>query len=341
MKKWNYTKGLHDLGNSVYAYLQPDGSWGWSNAGLVVDGDSSLLVDTLFDLTLTQTMLDAMRAATPAAASIDLLINTHANGDHCYGNELVRGAEIIASKAAAEEMHENRPERLAQMLKAAPNMGELGEYLTEILGSFTFDGITVTLPTRTFEKRLDIKVGDKEVSLIEVGPAHTKGDVLVYVPGDRTIFTGDILFIDGTPVLWAGPIANWIKACDLMLAMDVETIVPGHGPITDTHGVEVVKGYLQYIQAEARKRYDAGMSAVEAANDIALSDYASWEDAERIVVNVNTLYREFSGGALPANVAELFAPMAKLAKRRKPVQGLIQTRAEGVGNATVSGSLLG
>ena len=50
MPKWNYTKGLHDLGNDIYVYLLPDGSWGWSNAGLVVDGGQSLLVDTLFDL---------------------------------------------------------------------------------------------------------------------------------------------------------------------------------------------------------------------------------------------------------------------------------------------------
>ncbi len=84
-----YTKGLHDLGNGLWAYLQPDGGWGWSNAGLIVDGDRSLLVDTLFDLKLTREMLDAMRRAVPAAQSIETLVNTHANGDHCFGNQLV------------------------------------------------------------------------------------------------------------------------------------------------------------------------------------------------------------------------------------------------------------
>ena len=92
-----YTKGLHELGNGLYAWLQPDGGWGWSNAGLVVDGDRSLLVDTLFDLKLTREMLAAMRARHAAAARIDTLVNTHANGDHCYGNQLVAGARIIAS----------------------------------------------------------------------------------------------------------------------------------------------------------------------------------------------------------------------------------------------------
>ncbi len=89
--KFAYTKGLQDLGNGCYAYLQPDGSWGWSNAGLVVDSGESLLVDTLFDLKLTREMLDAMRRAEPkAAATIGTLVNTHSNGDHCFGNRAGR-----------------------------------------------------------------------------------------------------------------------------------------------------------------------------------------------------------------------------------------------------------
>ena len=115
---WAFEKGLVDIGNGHFAYLQPDGSWGWSNAGLVVDGDQSLLVDTLFDVPLTQTMLDTMRDATPAAAHIDRVVNTHANGDHCHGNELVADAEIISSKATAEEMEELPPAVLAGIVAA-------------------------------------------------------------------------------------------------------------------------------------------------------------------------------------------------------------------------------
>ncbi|WP_163592847.1 MBL fold metallo-hydrolase, partial [Klebsiella pneumoniae] len=79
-----------------FAYLQPDGSWGWSNAGLIADRGQTLLVDTLYDLKLTREMLDTMRASVPAANSIGTLVNTHSNADHTFGNQLVEGAQIIA-----------------------------------------------------------------------------------------------------------------------------------------------------------------------------------------------------------------------------------------------------
>ena len=179
--RWSYAKGVHEVGNGVYAYLQPDGSWGWSNAGLVVDGDRSLLVDTLFDLALTREMLAALRDAAPrATARFDTLVNTHANGDHCHGNELVEGAEIIASAAAAEEMAAEGPEVLAAFKKAAPQMGAAGEFFLEAFGPFEFEGIAKTLPTRTFTGELSLAVGDRRVDLVEVGPCHTRGDVLVH-----------------------------------------------------------------------------------------------------------------------------------------------------------------
>src|SRR5258707_11655718 len=77
MSKWAFTKGLHDLGNGCFAWLQPDGSWGYSNAGLIVDGKDTLLVDTLFDLKLTREMLSGMRKAVPQAEKIGTLFNTH------------------------------------------------------------------------------------------------------------------------------------------------------------------------------------------------------------------------------------------------------------------------
>jgi cyclase len=306
-------EGLQELSDSSYAWLAPNGSWGWSNAGLIVDGDQSLLVDTLYDLHLTAQMLAAMRTAEPCTAAIDTLVNTHANGDHCHGNELVDGAQIIASVASAAEMNELPAEAMAGIMEMAKDMGPVGEYFLHCFGQFQFQGIRHTPPTRTFEGSLDLKVGDKPVHLIEVGPAHTRGDVLVHSPADRAVFTGDILFIEGTPIMWEGPVGNWIKACRLIEALDVEHIVPGHGPITNKAGVIKVREYLEYVRDQAKLRYDAGLTAFEAAQDIHLAEYASWSEPERIAVNVDSLYREFSHNQTNTDIMELFTQMAQLA----------------------------
>jgi len=316
--RFAYRRGLHDLGSGGYAYLQPDGSWGWSNAGLIVDAGESLLVDTLFDLCLTREMLAAMRAAEPrATARIGTLVNTHSNGDHTFGNALVEGAEIVATAACADEMAREGPGALLAFQRRAPELGALGAYALHCFGAFRFDDIEVRLPTRRFSGRLELRVGSKRVELLEVGPAHTRGDLLVHVPADRVVFTGDILFIEGTPIVWAGPVERWIQACRRIEAMDVEVVVPGHGPITDRRGAAAVRGYLEYVRAEARRRYDAGLSARDAALDIALGDYSAWGDAERIAVNVATLYREFSGDTKPADVVALFERMSEIYRQRR------------------------
>lgn len=305
---------LIELSDGCLAYVQPDGSWGWSNAGLVVGDGASLLVDTLFDRQLTQQMLDALTPFT-RSAPIRSLVNTHANGDHCYGNELVAGAEIIASTAAAHEMTEVPPEMLAA-LNTAP--GEIGELFRSFFGAFEFADITMKFPTRTFDVRLDIEVGGRAIELIEVGPAHTRGDVIAYVPDARTVYTGDVLFIGGTPIVWAGPLSNWISACDLMLGMDIDTVVPGHGPVTDKQGIVQVRDYLSFIEQGAAARYESGMDAFDAARDIAQemsatgSSFARWGEAGRISVNVETAYRSLNPNHQSPDVVEQFRRMARI-----------------------------
>ncbi len=300
MARWQYTKGLHELGNGHFAWLLPDGSWGWSNAGLVEDGGQTLLVDTLFDLHYTREMLAAMRAAVPAARSIGALVNTHANADHFFGNQLLEGTRIIASKACAEDMFLRPPEQYATWQKEWPNMGLAGRFWHEVMGSrFDFSGIRVVPPTETFTGEMTLAVGAKEVRLIEVGPAHTRGDVVVYVPQDKVLYTGDMLFNGAHPAIWAGPTTNWIAACDRMLTWDLDIVVPGHGAITDKSGIREFRDYLAYVLAQSRRCHEAGMDFVTAADAISLDPWAHYAEDERLVLNVYACYREL--GAIPAD----------------------------------------
>jgi 2-keto-4-pentenoate hydratase/2-oxohepta-3-ene-1,7-dioic acid hydratase in catechol pathway/glyoxylase-like metal-dependent hydrolase (beta-lactamase superfamily II) len=297
-----YTRGLHEVGDRVWAWLLPDGGYGWSNAGLVAGDGASLLVDTLFDLPLTREMLAAMAPLTDRAPITDALI-THSNGDHTHGNELLDAAvRIIAAAGTAEEIaHGMAPEMLV-MTQTADLGPAATPYLRERFGPFDFGGITLRNADQTFDDRLTIEVGGREVHLLDLGPAHTAADSVVHVPDAGVLFAGDLLFIGCTPIVWAGPIANWVAACDAMLALDAPTVVPGHGPITDADGIRAVRGYLVHVAEQADAAHRQGKSFVEAADTIDLAEYASWLDAERVVVNVYQRYRELDSATpqLPA-----------------------------------------
>jgi glyoxylase-like metal-dependent hydrolase (beta-lactamase superfamily II)/predicted TIM-barrel fold metal-dependent hydrolase len=316
-----FTLGLHELARGVYAYLQPDGGWSLSNAGLIVDGDSSLLVDTLFDLPLTASMLREMRRAEPVATkTIDTLVNTHANPDHTNGNILVKEAEIIASSATARGIRRMPPEGLAAAVRQArkdASTKPAARFMVDVFGRFQLDGIEACFPTREFEKQLSLRVGDTTVELLDLGPAHTDSDVVVYVPAAKVVFTGDILFIGSHPIMWSGPVENWLRACERILAMDVDFVVPGHGPITDKAGVRAVHEYFSRVAARAKDAFSAGVPSAVAARDIASelegSNYARWKDAERLVVTVSSIYRELSGTATAPVPGAAFADMAALA----------------------------
>jgi 2-keto-4-pentenoate hydratase/2-oxohepta-3-ene-1,7-dioic acid hydratase in catechol pathway/glyoxylase-like metal-dependent hydrolase (beta-lactamase superfamily II) len=306
-----YVRGLHNVGERVWAWTLPDGGYGWSNAGLVTGDGASLLVDTLFDLHLTREMLAVMKSVTDDAPITDAVI-THSNGDHTHGNQLLGDSvRIIAAKGTAEEVaHGMAPEMLAMTQVA--DLGPVATpYARQRFGSFDFSGITLRNADQTFEREISIDVGGRHVKVFDLGPAHTAADAVVHVPDAGVLFAGDLLFIGCTPIVWAGPIANWVAACDRMITLDAPTVVPGHGPVTDPDGIRAVRGYLVHVAGQAEAAYRQGLSLTEAADSIDLGEYADWLDAERVVVNIYQRYRE-----LDPNMPEL------------PVMALLTMQAE-------------
>ncbi len=311
-----YTRGLHQVGDRVWAWTLPDGGYGWSNAGLIAGTGAALLVDTLFDLALTREMLTAMRPITESAPITDAVI-THSNGDHTHGNQLLDASvRIIAARGTAEEIeHGMAPEMLAMAQTA--NLGPVATpYTRERFGHFDFSNITLRNADQTFERSLCVDVGGRRIDVLNLGPAHTAADSVVHVPDAGVLFGGDLLFIGCTPIVWAGPIANWVAACDAMIALDAPTVVPGHGPVTDPDGIRAVRGYLVHVADQAEAAYRRGLSWAEAADTIDLGEYATWLDAERVVVNVYQRYRELDPQTPQLEVMALLVMQAEwLAKR--------------------------
>ncbi|MBZ5622082.1 MAG: MBL fold metallo-hydrolase [Acidobacteriia bacterium] len=309
-----YGGGLHPLGQDVLAWLTPNGGWGESNAALISGHGASLLVDTLWDLPRTAAMLAAFQPKLESAP-IRQLVNTHSDGDHWFGNELVGADEIISTRAAARNMRRHGPGQLTflhavssvfRAMSYAPipkrrDWRAAADYFDGILRPFDFSMIRPERPTSTFSGKLQLNVGGREVQLIDVGPAHTSGDLIVHLPDDRMVFAGDILFLGMTPVLWDGSARNWIKACERILALKADTVLPGHGPVTDLAGVDGVRRYWQFLRSAVRLHFEKGRPATWAAQHIVRSDqflkqpFAKWDGQERIVINVHAIYRRLLG----------------------------------------------
>jgi glyoxylase-like metal-dependent hydrolase (beta-lactamase superfamily II) len=335
-----YAGGLREVAPGVHAWLQPNGTWGESNACLVVGDGASLLVDTLWDVRLTARMLDAMRPLTERAP-IRTVVNTHSDGDHWWGNQLVAGAEIVATEAAVAVMAEQSPAemirfgRLGASLRLAgrlrvpyprrDDVRAMGRFVAGVLAPFRFDDVRLTPPSRTFRGELALEVGGRELRLVEVGPAHTAGDLIVHVPDARTAIAADVLFIGVTPVMWTGPVAGWLAALERLLATGAETFVPGHGPVCGAAEIERLAAYWRWLEPAALRRLEAGAAAPAVARELVLGGeleehgFGDWLHPERAVINARTIdahRRGSSGLPGPRDYIDAFTRMALLARDR-------------------------
>jgi glyoxylase-like metal-dependent hydrolase (beta-lactamase superfamily II) len=300
---------LREIGTDVYACLQPDRGLGWSNSGLVNRG-GGLVVDTFWDLPHTRELLATYGRVWRRPAG--RLVNTHHNGDHCWGNQLLSGAEIIGHRLCAASFGKERPEAM-QSLKRAAGMGPLAEF-ARALEPYDFTGVELTPPTTLFDERLDLELDGMRAELLYVGPAHTAGDVIVHLPEPRIVFAGDVLFRLCTPIGWEGTFASWTAALDRIVALDPQVVVPGHGPLCGVEGPIEMKAYLAYVRSEAAPLFERGLTVLDAAKRIDLGPYAGWTEPERLVFNVARAYRELRGEPYdaPIEMRELFRDMMEL-----------------------------
>lgn len=344
----HYAGGLHEIAPSTWAWLQPNGDLGESNAGFVADSDHVLLVDTLWDLRLTQRMLDVASAA--GIAMPEAVFNTHSDGDHCWGNQLLPDAEIISSAAAKKLMTLDTPAEMRRMQRGGQVLGAIGRLPLPVVGSldvpklprlplremgglmtpFDWSDVYLTLPTRTFDESLSLAVGERAVELLMVGPAHTGGDSIAWVPDVSVCFAADILFIGCTPITWAGPVTGWLRALDTLAGLGAETYVPGHGSVCGPAEVALLREYFEWVAAEGVVQLERGTGPAHAARKLLLSDefeslpWAVWEDPSRLVVTLHTEQYVRDGGkghlvgaGRSRAVVQMQRTKADLARRRK------------------------
>jgi cyclase len=307
---------LEEIAKDVYACMQPDQGLGWSNSGFINRG-GGLVIDTFWDLPHTRELIETYKRVW--REPVRKVVNTHSNGDHCWGNQLFEDAEIIGHRLCAEAFNKERPQILEMLRNATASPDPAIASLAGKLAAWDFSGITPTPPTTLIEDRLDLDFDGIAAQLIYVGPAHTSGDVIIHLPDQHIVFTGDILFRLCTPIGWDGTFAGWIRALDFIIELAPEVIVPGHGPMCGAEGAREMKDYLIYVRREARSCFDAGLSFFEAAKKIELGTFAGWTEPERILFSLERAYREFRGEPFdtPVDATGLFRAMYELEEFRK------------------------
>src|SRR5499427_5510134 len=253
---------LRQLARDVYACLQPDRGLGTSNSGLV-DRAGGLVVDTFWDLPHTRRLIETYARVWHGPAR--RVVNTHRNGDHCWGNQLFPDAEIIGHRLCAEQFGIENPAMMQALRNAAGSANPAVAAMAAQLADWDFSGIELRPPTRLVDDRLELDLDGITAHLVWVGPAHTAGDLLVHLPRERVVFTGDVLFRLCTPIGWEGTQAQWEHALDAIVALDPAVVVPGHGPLCGVEGPREMQAYLRYVRAEARQSFDAGLPALDAA----------------------------------------------------------------------------
>jgi cyclase len=288
--------GLQEVATNTYAYLQYDGSWGISNAGFLEGEDGLLVIDATLVASMAQAFIDQIRRVSPKP--FRHLVNTHSHPDHTGGNRLFTGAEIISHRICREEMVRGlaRPPSPPGAAPPGPMAAMRTPAMDRMFQQISDDPDRyIALPTVTYEDSLSLLYGDTEVQLLYYGPAHTFGDTLVYIPESRVLFAGDVAFFYSMPLAAAGKIGSWIKVIDRIRDMDVDLIVPGHGPTGGKQELEDEREYFEFVTEQTRSCFERGMSPEEAVKAIDLGPYKEWLDAERIIANIGVAYRELRG----------------------------------------------
>ena len=270
---------IQEVSDGIYAYLQPDGSWGLNNAGFIVGKNSVTVIDTCFTEARTKAFLEAVHTVT--TLPLRTLLNTHHHGDHTHGNYLLPGATIIAHRLCREMVIETGLRTLHPLFPTVE-----------------WGNLELAPPVVTFEDRLDVYVDDLRVELIFVGPAHTTNDILVWVPERSVLYSGDLLFNQGTPFVAMGSIAGSLRALETLRGLGAKTIVPGHGPVCGLEVVDDMVAYLRFVQELARESFGANMSPLEAARQADLGRFAGWHDTERLAGNMHRAFSEIKGQPL-------------------------------------------
>ncbi|MFJ9153335.1 MBL fold metallo-hydrolase [Streptomyces sp. NPDC102270] len=294
MRTFTGEPGMEEIGDGVHAFLQPDGGWCLNNAGLIVSAYGPVLIDTA--ATRARAGLLRELAVKAAGAPPRLIVNTHAHGDHTFGNFVFPEALVLAHEGTRREA------------------ARVGLHLTGLWPDVDWGGVELVLPQLTFTGPMTLQLGSHVAELHSFGPAHSGRDTVVWLPGERVLFTGDLIMSGVTPFVLTGSVRGLRAAVTALRKLDPLTVVPGHGPVGGPELLDATERYLDWLTELARTGAAMGLTPLEAARKADRGAFPGLLDSERLAPNLHRAYEELRGGSRqpPAEVDMLFADMVDL-----------------------------
>jgi len=265
-----------------------------ANAGIVINDEDVLLVDSHISPAAADALLEDLRTITDKP--VRYVANTHWHFDHAHGNQVYPAdVEIISHEASRAAIAAGRsksgrsydlfmgpiPDRIAEMettldtLTDASARDELETGLERLKTYYAqIQEVVPTPPNTTLSERLTLFRGGREIRFLFFGRAHTEGDLVVYLPGDGVLLTGDML-TEGLPYMGDGYVNEWIETLEHLKALDFDWIIPGHGsPYQDRARIDHLQAYLLDFWNQAVSLHARGQSAEESAAMIDLTAHA-------------------------------------------------------------------
>ena len=299
------------LAPGVYAAIDPlvEGGSGGSNAGIVDLGDRTLVFDSGVIPRAGRELYNAAKTLTKRAP--DYLVVSHYHNDHIRGSQVFRGAvelgttltrELIDTKGRADlkEEWKNAPGQAAEMKLLAKSKDkserESGAfflpYWQGILASLP--EIKLRLPDVTFDKRLTFQGRKRVAQLVAFDNGHCESDCVLFLPQERIMFCGDLLFVRSHPFLEHGDPVSLLSILDHLAGMNARVFVPGHGPLGQKKHVKELQSYIRTLSAQARRVSRKGGTEEDAASQPLPNSYADWILAQFHASNMRFLFRRLA-----------------------------------------------
>ena len=303
---------LIEVTDGVYACIHKLGGKAICNTGIVDNGEETIIFDSFLSPGVAEELFIIVEGA--GLSPVKYLVNSHSHNDHVRGNQVFsEDVDIISTKKTAEMIVVKNPHELAaERQYAALQVARYDSLLSVYSGDSTdvpFEQIQLWLPyfIELSDSSIEIKTRlpnvfieeekflngpQRKVQLLSRGHGHSPGDLVLYLPDDKIIFTGDLVFNDMHPFMGQADLEGWKNWLDFMGMLDIDIIIPGHGTIGDSDELDEMRNYIRTIENIAEDMIAKELTPADIASVEIPEEYKAWSHKSFFTSNLRFMYNQ-------------------------------------------------